>query len=419
MVHEHMSNGRARDERGAVAVVVALLVVCFAILAALVVDLGIARDTRRVSQNASDAAALAGSNRLFPESKTCSSGTMPCYADAVATVKQYADLNFDVAPGDWASCSNPGKLTYVVPGESSCISFNSATSPSLILVRMPTRNVSTAFGGVVGKASIPVGSEAQAVIAKDFNCTLCFLDSVDTGNADFTVIGGSIAVNGDLTAGANSYWNATANYVRGTVNVPGSHDNFNPDVSAIAPFTDPLANLTPTLPWNVSALPTFTTTKPCTTGPGIYTSDVIFDTNCTLPAGLYVVKGKWTVKKNSNCEIDAPNVTLYVPSPGQVDFKNGTIRLSAPTTGVYANLALIYDRDNTNPIGLQGNGDSTVSGTVYAFNGKFEFNGTSDFTFNGGPIVVRGVVKGVGDSTLLIENAKEIRFARSVLGLNK
>ena len=69
---------------------------------------------------------------------------------------------------------------------------------------MPTRNVATAFGGVVGKASIPVGSEAQAVIAKDFNCTLCFLASVDTGNADFTVNGGSIAVNGDLTAGATS-----------------------------------------------------------------------------------------------------------------------------------------------------------------------------------------------------------------------
>ena len=163
--------------------------------------------------------------------------------------------------------------------------------------------------------------------------------------------------------------------------MPGSHDNFNPDVSAIAPFSDPLANLTPTLPWNVSALTTFTTTQPCTTGPGIYTSDVIFDTNCTLPPGLYVVKGKWTVKKNSNCEIDAPNVTLYVPSPGQVVSRTGPFACPRRQAGCMPTSRSSTTATTPTRSACRATEQSTISGTVYAFAGKFEFNGTSDFNF--------------------------------------
>ena len=53
-------------ERGAVAVLVAICFTVFVLLVALVVDLGLARDTRRVSQNAADASALAGANSLYP-----------------------------------------------------------------------------------------------------------------------------------------------------------------------------------------------------------------------------------------------------------------------------------------------------------------------------------------------------------------
>ena len=50
----------ATDDRGAVAILVAAMLVVFLGLAALVVDLGFARDETRVAQNAADAAALAG-----------------------------------------------------------------------------------------------------------------------------------------------------------------------------------------------------------------------------------------------------------------------------------------------------------------------------------------------------------------------
>ena len=39
---------------------------------------------------------------------------------------------------------------------------------------------------------------------------------------------------------------------------------------------------------------------------------------------------------------------------------NGLIKLTAPTTGTYAGLALAYDRLNTSPLWLTGNGDLEV-----------------------------------------------------------
>ena len=56
----------ARDEQGAIAILVAMTSVVLFIIAAMVVDLGLARDTRRQSQNAADASALAAANALYP-----------------------------------------------------------------------------------------------------------------------------------------------------------------------------------------------------------------------------------------------------------------------------------------------------------------------------------------------------------------
>src|SRR4051794_25468435 len=95
------------DESGAVVVVVALLMVVLVMCAAIVVDLGNAKDARRVSQNASDSAALAGANALYPDSNTCASGpaTPPCFTAAVAAVKAFSSTNFETTAASWTGCS--------------------------------------------------------------------------------------------------------------------------------------------------------------------------------------------------------------------------------------------------------------------------------------------------------------------------
>ena len=62
---------RRRTERGLVSVIVAVSSLALFVVAAMVIDLGVARDTRRTSQNAVDSASLAGANMLYPKSNAC------------------------------------------------------------------------------------------------------------------------------------------------------------------------------------------------------------------------------------------------------------------------------------------------------------------------------------------------------------
>jgi Flp pilus assembly protein TadG len=138
----HLS--RERSEHGAVAILVAILSLSLFGLAALVVDLGHARDVSRQAANASDAAALAAGNALWTNSAT------PQFTAAVANAKSYVAANFPDGSVDWASCSDPGKLVYVPSGSTPCVSFDSATSPTEVRVKLPTTSVTFGFGKLVG-----------------------------------------------------------------------------------------------------------------------------------------------------------------------------------------------------------------------------------------------------------------------------
>ena len=98
MLNRFFGRRAARDEDGLVAVIAALMAVVLLVMAALVVDLGLARDTRRQSQNAADASSLAAANVLYPTSGQCVDVTAqtvpPCFKDAVKAATDYATQNF-------------------------------------------------------------------------------------------------------------------------------------------------------------------------------------------------------------------------------------------------------------------------------------------------------------------------------------
>ena len=124
---------RRRDEHGAVAVMVSLVAVLLFVVAAMVVDLGLARDTKRQSQNAADAAALAAGNQLYD-----ASGTVQ-FATAISEAKSYSLTNFGVAMSEWTTCTDTGALSYVPSASTPCISFNSSTAPTLVRVKSRSR----------------------------------------------------------------------------------------------------------------------------------------------------------------------------------------------------------------------------------------------------------------------------------------
>ena len=428
---------RPGDEQGAVAILTAFLMVGLMILAAIVVDLGYARDVRRQSQNASDAASLAGANMLYPASGFCVpppvgvGGAEPCITDAVTAVKSYALNNFQVS--DWTLPPCPTAVIpsgYYAPDSSNrCILLDNATPPTRVLVQMPTRTTATFFGSFAGRPSISVGSSAQALTKAAVRCSLCFLGDVDAGNGDLTVEGGSIAVGGSVTVSShNSVWNATSIGIVGAWDPVVDHGSS--PVNAILPFSDPLASMS--LPLNTFGLTA--KTDPCgattaTGGSGLYGSlSVANGDTCNLLPGLYVISGTWTLGNLSF--LRGTGVTLYVKGPlGYLHFKNGDAIFSAPTTapltgvpaenGVPAGYSIIYDRDNHNALELQGNGTTLITGAVYAPGSKLDFNGTTCFGFDGGPFVLGSAYTNGNTSCVKVTHAKSTIVTKEVLHLNQ
>ncbi len=380
---------RSRDEGGAIAIIVAVSSVMLFVLAAMVVDLGLARDTRRQSQNSADASALAAANRLYPTAACATlnpsgSNTPPCLSDAVNAAKSYAESNYGVTAADWNTCASAPSGYSTVTGSPTCISFDDLTRPTMVWVQMPTRHLKTGLGNAAGVSQVSVSAQARAVVDGGIasSCGLCFLGPVDAINADFSVEGGSIHVNGDLNAGPNGIWTATGMIgVVGTVSggqFPGGPP------TAVDPIEDPwkdATNVPPAVSGSVKSAPACSTSGKkgsSGNGPGKYGDFAIPNKACTLDPGLYVITGAWTMKNNT--DLIGTGVTLYftcgtpgsthVCNPGEaggyLDAKNGAVHLSAPTSGATAGLAIVYDRENVSNLGLQGNGDTGITGAVYA-----------------------------------------------------
>ena len=163
--------GGEPGDRGAVAILVATFAIVMFGVGALIVDLGMARVTRRDAQNAADSAALAAANALYP------SGTTPDFTGAVAAAKTFASANYGTTDGDWTGCTTTQNLTYTPAGVSPCISFDSATAPVNVRVIVPSRHVGTFFGGAVGYHGMDVSALAQARLNRDSRptCVFCVL----------------------------------------------------------------------------------------------------------------------------------------------------------------------------------------------------------------------------------------------------
>ena len=386
-------------EQGAVAVVVALFMIVLVMCAAVVVDLGNARDVRRQSQNASDASALAGASALYPTSNTCAVGpesSPPCWAASRAAVKSYAAANFGTTTADWTACSVAAgqRLTYTPSGESSCISYDSSTSPTTLRVYVPARSVSTFFGGVTGRSTIPVGSTADAQLGQSVKCSLCFLGSVDAGNGDFST-----------SPAAPSPSTGTWCRTQQQLDRPDERRRRDSQRGHLQPsahhrsraFGDPLAGDTSLPAEHDGALPPRSTrARPCRSWRlrRHLWHFSLPNSTCTLQPGLYVITGTWDMKNNT--VLKGTGVTLYAKSAGgYLDFKNGDVQLHlrrrpAPTKGY----AIIYDRNNTNNLGLQGNGGTSISGLVYAPASAPRLQRQLVLRLQVGPVIVHGCREG-------------------------
>ena len=417
MLSPFVGRGRSRDEEGLVAVLFALTAVILLVLAAMVVDLGLARDTRRQSQNAADASSLAAANVLYPTSGACSAGSTPavapCFQDAVDAAKAYALANFQVTAADWTSCTDSDHF-YVPPSSSPCISFADDTlgtakpsQPTKVRVVVPTRTVQTAFGFLAGTTQIPISASARTALTPGSarSCGLCILGTgiSGLGNGDVTVNGGSVHSNGTIDSGPNGHMVATPypNTITLSGTCPG---NCSPEaITGVAPIEDPYLNSV-SLPPTSEMSGLTVKTDPCTQGPGKYGVVNLPNSTCNLSPGLYVLTGTWGMGNNTllkgtggvtlyaTCGTSAaPTVCTAGQTGGRLDTKNGDTQLVAPSSGVLKGMAIIYDRQNLAGLNIQGNGNSYVTGAIYAAKALLEFPGNSCVTVTNGPIIVQSL----------------------------
>ena len=146
----HRNHNHGERERGAVLVLTLVMMSAMLAFSALVIDVSNAMQIRRQAQNSADAAALAGAQDL------------PNAAAVVATVKQYAYENMNIASSTWVGCSDPLALSRRpdVANSNTCISIDNAYQR--VRVQLPRRTVATFFGRFIGASDISVTAHAVA-----------------------------------------------------------------------------------------------------------------------------------------------------------------------------------------------------------------------------------------------------------------
>lgn len=414
---------RSDDERGAVAVLVALIAVVLLMAASLVIDLGLARDVRGQAQNAADASALAAGNVLYDAKGVA----QPALATAAA--QDYAAANFGVAAAAWAGCKDPGHLAYAPTSQ--CISFDDADRPSRVRVRVPQRSVKTALAGLMGVSELHIGAVATSNIDPGvvFKCSLCVLGEGPhtLGNGDATVTASSVHFNGSVSTGPNGHVEAIGDGNEITVETSAT-GNYSPAAETVdTKMGDPLGGWAMPAPYGTAR------TDPCTDGPGVYGDATLGNKDdCTLAPGLYVLTGTWSM--GNKTVLKGVGVTLYAvcgtptaptrcaqgQAGGAFDATNSNgVNLTAGAPG-FGDLAIVYDRNNTRVLNIQGNGETTITGTIYALSSLLYANGNSGNQVNSGSIVVNDLYMNGQNSHLVVTNGidREWRVPPSGLHLS-
>ena len=416
-VPHHRTRPR-RDERGATAVLAAILAVVLLVLAAMVVELGLARDTRQGLSTSADASALAAGNVLYPPSGSCTAGTpAPCLSDAVAAAKSFAAANSKTPTSAWGSCADSEKLAYVPTGSTPCVSFDSSTRPSRVRVRMPDQAVQTPLGSLAGVKEVALASAAEAqltAVSAAAGCGLCVLEGASvSGNPGLTVRDAGIHVNGTPSFSGNPTIQVSGGTFT-TENAPriSGRPTLYPAPTIAPRISDPLAAVD--MPFAVSQLPYFGDVKKsgkdaCNLQPGRYDGiQISGQVRCTLAAGLYAI-GNGGVQMSGTSGMDASSgVTLYFTcgagsgmhecSPGYPYVEYGgalavsgtnDFQIKAPSTGTTKGLAIVYDRNNGSNLDYSGTNQDRLVGSVYAKSATFNLSGTADSANTDSMIVVK------------------------------
>jgi hypothetical protein len=173
--------GSPADERGAVVIIVAILVLFLFAMVAFVVDIGAAQTERRQDQTAADGGVLAGA-QLLTVGNSVKAATTAMDVARKNLPRTFSDAEWSAA---WSACADAGRDTTrypIVSSVSPCISFNAGFTR--MRVRIPIQTLNTAFAGVVNVSTMDVRADAEAQINYIAGAGIPFAIRNDAGKSD-------------------------------------------------------------------------------------------------------------------------------------------------------------------------------------------------------------------------------------------
>ena len=365
-----------RDERGQASILVGLCIASMCGMAALSVDVGMLFRAKRVSQNAADAAAIAGAME-WPY------GDWQTAALAAATDNGLTNgvngVTVDVQnPG-------PGSTIKVVVTQSAPTYFMKVFNINAMSVNARATAALGPGSGCIftlNQSGVDVGLSGNGYLTMP-DCGVI----VDSGSSKALTLTGSSSISAKYIGIVGSY-SDSSNSPNSLIPTP---------VTNIAAASDPLAGkISPPQydPTTCQGDPHPTTTV--TIGPDDPAVPVCYNGlsisgggNVTLKPGVYVINGAFSASGSTSistqttqqCGCTDPGVTFYLPAPnGSVSLTGtGGMTLAAPmsSSNAYDGILFYQDPLDTNSMKLAGSSSATVAGIVYAPAASLSLSGSS------------------------------------------
>ncbi len=362
----------ARDERGGIAIMLALLLPLLVGAVGIGVEAGLWFAQRRSLQAAVDASAMAAALEV------ASGSTEDTYLDAVATEAARrivptitADVDYPPTSGDFS-------------GNSEAIAVSVTSTAETLFARMFLGN-SVDFAVDATTRLSPSGGACILALHPAADSSL-LLNGTNSMSMDCGIAVTSTSPTKALDMPGTATIDSTEICVAGGFSDGGSNTFPNADPEAnCAPPPDPLASLPEPAEVNdpCTHADYVVSTDPVTISPGVYCNgiEIPIASTVTFLAGTYILAGKG-LKVSGDATISGDEVFFYNTDNsgdeafGDVDFSgNSTVRLSAPTSGTYAGVLFFNDRS---PEAEAAGKKFKVAGTVAT-----DLDGGQHITFNG------------------------------------
>lgn len=368
-----------RDERGGVAVLMAVGLVMLLGAAAIAIDLSYAYVERNRLQVAADTAALAAANALPDE--TAARAAALDYAGRNMPTDAHGDVlvESDVDIGNW---------------DDSTRSFTIGATPTNA-VRVSTRRdaangnpLGLFFGRALGIASLDLSASAVAGGTRRPLCLLA-LDPLAEGalamggSAGVVANGCDVQVNSEseeaLTAEGSAALEADRICVHGGYDQEGSSGITPAPATGCPAVADPLEWLQAPADGLCDHSGASFSDHSGGLGPGVYCGGLSIDgaSNVTLSPGIYVIKGG-NLRISDSSVVTGDYVGFYLTDGALIDFGGAaSISLKAPSDGEMAGVLIFQDRNENGTHVFDSSAITRLEGTVYLPGGVLRGQGSS------------------------------------------